>query len=47
MFVFGRSLILFEFEDEMEAEGCWLEVLGGSGREFSVWKDDDMRLGVK
>ena len=28
-------------------KGCWLEVLGGSGREFLVWKDDDMRLGVR
>ena len=46
VYVFGGSLILFEFEDCLEAEGCWLEDLGGLGRDFSVWKDGNTRLGV-
>lgn len=32
---------------EWRQQGCWPEVLGGSGKDFSVWKGGDMRLGVR
>ncbi|RVW77616.1 hypothetical protein CK203_043006 [Vitis vinifera] len=41
-----ESLVRDPFRIEWRQKGCWLEVLGGSGRDFSVWKDGDMRLGV-